>query len=204
MAGRVDLLMLYVFLIALFFASVIALLIIFFAVRYHHSAKVDRTQTAHGYLAIEITWTLIPLLLVLSMYVWGVRLYLDMNRPPANAIPVTVVAKQWMWKMQHPEGRREINELHVPVGYPIKLLMTSQDVIHSFYVPAFRVKQDVLPGRTTMAWFEATQPGEYHLFCAQYCGTSHSAMVGTIVAMTALDFERWLSSPTVVSETRSL
>jgi cytochrome c oxidase subunit 2 len=122
-----------------------------------------------------------------------------MRSAPANAIEMYVVAKQWMWKMQHNEGPREINELHIPVGYPVKLLMTSQDVIHSFFVPEFRVKQDVLPGRYTDLWFQATRPGEYHLFCSQYCGTSHSAMIGKIIAMTPADYGRWLGGGTAAA-----
>jgi cytochrome c oxidase subunit II len=192
-AGHVDALMLFVFLVALFFASLIALLIIFFAVRYHHGSHADRSNPSHSNLAIELIWTGIPLVIVLGIYVWGAQVYVRMSQPPANAITMYVVGKQWMWKMQHPEGRREINELHIPVGYPIRLLMTSEDVIHSFFVPAFRVKQDVLPGRYTSVWFQATEAGDYHLFCAQYCGTSHSGMVGKIIAMTPPNYERWLS-----------
>ena len=117
----------------------------------------------------------------------------DIERPPDNAINMYVVGKQWMWKIQHPEGQREINELHIPVGRPVKLTMTSEDVIHSFFVPAFRTKQDVLPGRYTMTWFEATKPGKYHLFCSQYCGTKHSGMIGWIYAMTSVDYQNWLT-----------
>jgi cytochrome c oxidase subunit 2 len=196
MAGHVDALMLFVFVIALFFATLIAFLILFFVIRYHHRTQADRSNPSHSNLAIELVWTGIPLFLVLGIYVWGAQVYVQMSQPPPNAITMYVVGKQWMWKMEHPEGRREINELHIPAGYPIKLLMTSEDVIHSFFVPAFRIKQDVLPGRYTSVWFQATTPGEYHLFCAQYCGTSHSGMIGKIVAMTPSDYERWLSKAT--------
>ena len=127
------------------------------------------------------------------IFVWGAVLYFEMARPPDNAHEVFVVGKQWMWKLQHLEGRREINELHVPIGQPVKLTMTSEDVIHSFYVPAFRMKHDVLPGRYTTAWFEATKVGEYHLFCAEYCGTEHSGMIGRIVVMEPADYQAWLS-----------
>jgi cytochrome c oxidase subunit 2 len=132
------------------------------------------------------------LTIALFIFGWSAKLYLDMHVPPANAMEIYVVGKQWMWKIQHPEGNREINELHVPVGRPIKLIMTSQDVIHSFYIPAFRVKQDVLPGRYTTQWFEASKPGEYHLFCAEYCGTSHSGMIGKVIAMEPAEYEQWL------------
>jgi len=134
--------------------------------------------------------------LTMVMFVWGAKLFFVIYHPPINSLEITVVAKQWMWKVQHPEGRLEIDELHVPVGRPIKLTMTSQDVIHDFFVPAFRVKKDVLPGRYTTVWFEATKAGEYHLFCSQYCGTQHSGMVGRIVVMEAPHYQTWLSGGT--------
>lgn len=193
-AGHVDALLFFAVSVAVFFAALIALLIVVFSIRYHYHTKVNRDHPVYSHVPIEIIWTIIPLGIVLVMYFWGARVYIRMRQPPADAIPIYVVGKQWMWKIQHPEGRQEINELHIPVGYPVKLLMTSQDVIHSFFVPAFRVKQDVLPGRYTTEWFQAAQPGEYHLFCAQYCGTSHSAMVGRIVAMMPADYQRWLSA----------
>jgi cytochrome c oxidase subunit 2 len=129
------------------------------------------------------------------VFFWGAFLYVQMRTPPARTLDVYVIGKQWMWHVQHPNGKRENNELHVPIGQPVKLIMTSQDVIHSFYIPAFRVKQDVLPGRYTIMWFEATKPGEYHLFCAEYCGTEHSLMIGRVVAMPLADYERWLATP---------
>jgi cytochrome c oxidase subunit 2 len=142
---------------------------------------------------VEVAWTVIPFFAFMGMYAWGAKLYFDIERPPGNAIPVYVIAKQWMWKLQHPEGQREINELHIPVGQPIKLTMTSQDVIHSFFVPAFRIKQDVLPGRYTSIWFEATKPGKFHLFCAEYCGAKHSGMIGWIYAMEPREYQAWLA-----------
>ena len=125
---------------------------------------------------------------------WGALIYLSEARPPADALEIYVVAKQWMWKAEHPTGQAEIDALHVPVGRAVKLTMTSQDVIHSFFVPAFRVKQDVVPGRYTSEWFKPTTPGEYHIFCSQYCGTQHSAMVGRVVVMEPADYERWLNT----------
>jgi cytochrome c oxidase subunit 2 len=127
------------------------------------------------------------------IFAWGAFIYFEERTPPQGATEVYVVAKQWMWKLQHEEGQREINELHVPVGRDVKMIMTSQDVIHSFYVPAFRIKQDVLPGRYTTAWFRATKPGVYHLFCAQYCGTMHSGMIGQVVVMEPAQYQTWLS-----------
>ena len=149
-------------------------MIIVFAVKYRRRSENERPQEIHSDLRLEILWTVIPLGLTLVMFVWGAKLFFIINDPPANSLEINVVAKQWMWKAQHPEGQLEIDELHIPVGRPVKLTMTSQDVIHDFFVPAFRVKKDVLPGRYTTVWFEATTPGEYHLFCSQYCGTQHS------------------------------
>jgi cytochrome c oxidase subunit 2 len=128
----------------------------------------------------------------LVIFVWGAVIFFDARTPPQDATEIYVVAKQWMWKLQHVEGQRELNELHVPVGKNIKLIMTSQDVIHSFYVPAFRLKQDVIPGRYTTMWFKATKPGTYHLFCAQYCGTQHSGMIGEVVVMEPAEYETWM------------
>jgi cytochrome c oxidase subunit II len=128
------------------------------------------------------------------MFGWGAKVFFDLYRPPSNAMEIFVVGKQWMWKVQHMDGQREINELHVPIGRPVKLIMGSEDVIHSFYIPAFRVKADVIPGRYNHLWFEATKPGRYHLFCAEYCGTKHSGMIGSVVAMEPEEFQAWLSA----------
>jgi cytochrome c oxidase subunit 2 len=147
----------------------------------------------HGDLRLELLWTLIPLGLVMIMFVWGARLYITLAYPPADALQVYGVGKQWMWKFQHPSGQREINELHVPLGQPVKLTLASEDVIHDFYVPAFRVKMDVVPGRYTTAWFEATRSGTFHLFCAEYCGTAHAGMLGKVVVMPPAAYEQWLS-----------
>ena len=155
-----------------------------------------------GTLALEITWTVIPFLITLVIFVWGARIFITLHTPPENAMEVYVVGKQWMWKIQHLEGQREINELHVPVGRPVKLMMTSEDVIHSFFVPAFRVKQDVVPGRYTTLWFEATKAGKYHLFCAEYCGTQHSRMIGRVVVMEPAEYQAWLSGTRRVPATR--
>jgi len=192
-ASRVDALALFELGIVLFFTALICAMILTFAVRYRRGAKVNRSGaplTSHW---LEATWIIVPLLLSLVMFVWGTELYFELYEPPADAFEVSVVAKQWMWFLQHPEGRAEINELHIPMGQAVKLTMTSQDVIHSFFVPAFRVKQDVLPGRYTMLWFRPTKVGRYHLFCAEYCGTNHSEMTGWVHVMEPADYERWLS-----------
>ncbi len=192
-APRVDALMAYVLLIALAFIALVGGLILYFVVKYHHRARADRSKPVFFSLPLELAWTLIPLILTLSIFFWGAKLFIAMREPPPGALEVYVVGKQWMWELQHAEGRRELNELHVPAGRPVELIMTSADVIHSFYVPAFRVKQDVLPGRYTTEWFEASAPGRYRLFCAQYCGTAHSAMGGWITALTPADYQRWLA-----------
>jgi cytochrome c oxidase subunit 2 len=192
-ASRVDALYYFLLLVSFVFGLCIATAVVYFAVKYRRRSDAERPAEMHGSLALELTWTLIPFGLSMIIFGWSANLYLHMVRPPDDALPVFVVGKQWMWKLQHLEGRREINELHVPLGRPVKLIMTSEDVIHSFYVPAFRMKQDVVPGRYTSAWFEATKAGSYHLFCAEYCGTEHSGMIGRVVVMEQADYQSWLA-----------
>lgn len=194
MAGRVDGLYFYMLAVSAFFSLLIAVLVVVFAVKYRRRAGDEVGANIHGSTALEVVWTAIPLMIALSMFVWGTNVYFAMAKPPADAMEVYVIGKRWMWKAQHLTGQREINELHVPVGRPVKLLIASEDVIHSYYVPAFRTKMDAVPGRTTTMWFEATEPGEYHLFCAEYCGTLHSGMIGRVVALSQQDFQTWLSS----------
>ncbi|HEY7509330.1 MAG TPA: cytochrome c oxidase subunit II [Vicinamibacteria bacterium] len=193
MAGRVD--ALYFFLVALtaFFSLLIAALVVTFTVRYRRRSEREVTPAIHGSLPLELTWTLIPLAIVMVVFVWASDIFFAMARPPVGAIDVYVVGKRWMWKAQHLTGQREINELHVPVGVPIRVNLTSEDVIHSFYVPAFRVKKDAVPGYYSATWFEATRPGRYHWFCAEYCGTKHSQMIGSVVVMEPADFQAWLA-----------
>jgi len=142
---------------------------------------------------LEIGWTVVPFLITMVIFVWGASIFFAMASPPAETLNIYVVGKQWMWKFQHLDGQREINELHVPVGRNVKLITTSEDVIHDFFVPAFRVKADVLPGRYVSIWFHATTPGRYHLFCAEYCGTRHSGMIGDVIVMEANEYQEWLS-----------
>lgn len=191
-AGREDALFFFLVGVTVFFVALIFLLVIYFAIRYRRRRKDERPRPVREPHWLEATWILVPFGLTVIMFVWGAQLYFFASRPPADAIEILVVGKQWMWKFQHPEGPREIDELHVPVGVPIKLTMTSEDVIHSFFVPAFRIKRDVVPGRYATAWFEATRPGVYRLFCAQYCGTAHAGMTGSVVVMAPVDYERWL------------
>src|SRR5204863_3591455 len=191
---EVDALFFALTLISLFFMAVIFLPIIFFSVKYRRGSPADRSNPRSGSFLIESGWTIGPIFLSLGLFAWGAFAYFRMERRPANAIEVQVVGKQWMWKLQHAEGKREINELHLPVNTTIALTMTSQDVIHSFFVPAFRVKQDVVPGKYTGEWFKPTRTGEYHLFCSQYCGTDHSRMTGRVVVMEPAEYERWLNT----------
>ncbi len=192
-AARVD--ALYLFLVALsaFFSILIAGLIVYFAIKYRRRNPDDVGAKISGGLALEVMWTIVPFLITLVIFFWAANIFFAMSRPPDETLNIYVVGKQWMWKIQHADGQREINELHVPVGRAVKLIMTSEDVIHDFFVPAFRVKADVIPGRYTQIWFEPTKPGRYHLFCAEYCGTRHHAMRGEVIVMEASDYQTWLS-----------
>jgi len=192
-AGQVDALYLFLVLITTFFSLLIAILIIYFAIKYRRTPERTAEQI-HGSTLLEIVWTVIPLGISMVIFLWGAALYFHIQRPPGNALEVYGVAKQWMWKFEFPGGQREINSLHVPTGRPVKVTLISQDVIHSFFVPAFRVKSDVLPNRYMTSWFEATTPGTYHLFCSQYCGTKHSGMIGEVTVMKPEDFAAWLES----------
>jgi len=186
---------LYFFLVgfSIFFTLLIFFLIYIFAVKYRRVSEEEIPKQIPGLLKLELLWSVVPFLLAMVVFAWGATLYFDTYTPPKDALEFYVVGKQWMWHIQHPTGQREINELHVPVDQPIKLTMATEDVIHSFYIPAFRVKKDVVPGRYTTMWFQATRPGEYHLFCAEYCGTKHSLMKGRVVVMEPVDYQNWLS-----------
>jgi cytochrome c oxidase subunit 2 len=194
-AGQVDALYFFELGVAGFFTVLIFVLIVTFAARYRQKSKVNRSSPPVASRLLEVIWIVVPALIGMTMFCWGAVLFFRDYEPPGDALEVSVVAKQWMWHLQHSEGRSEINELHIPLGRPVKLTMTSQDVIHSLFVPAFRVKQDVLPGRYTTLWFEPTVAGRYHLYCAEYCGTNHSSMGGWVSVLEPAEFERWLSSP---------
>jgi cytochrome c oxidase subunit 2 len=172
----------------------VLIVVLFFCVRYRHGSKADRTPPRGSPTRIEATWTVIPFFIFLGLFFWAAQVFFAMSCPPSDATEIYIVGKQWMWKIQHPDGRREINELHIPVGHPVKLILASQDVIHDFFVPEFRTKQDVVPGRYTTEWFTPTKPGKYHLFCSQFCGTDHSRMTGWVYVMEAEEYERWLSA----------
>lgn len=166
--------------------------VLLFCFRYRRGSGARR-EAEQKSLYFEIAWSTVPLLIFMALFVWAGAVYFHMGKPPDNAIEIHVVGKQWMWKVQHPTGRREINEIHLLVNQPVKLLMTSQDVIHDVFVPAFRTKQDVLPGRYTVEWFTPTRPGHYHLFCAEYCGTDHSLMGGWVHVLDSDAYARWLA-----------
>lgn len=189
-AQQVDALFIYLIAITGGVTLLIFLLIFIFAMKFRHTKS--QPVQIEGSVPLEITWSLIPLGIFMTFFVWGAFIYFQQATPPKDAMEIFVVGKQWMWKLQHPDGVREINQLHVPVNRDVRLTMISQDVVHSFFMPAFRIKQDVLPGRYTTTWFRATKPGRYHLFCAEYCGTAHSGMIGEVVVMEPAEFEAWL------------
>jgi cytochrome c oxidase subunit II len=193
LSWKVDALYFYLSGVTLFFSLLISTVLIFFVIRYRRRTPYEIPRPIAGSHKLETLWTLIPFVIAMTMFGWGAQVYFQQYKPPANAIEVYVVGKQWMWKLQHATGQREINQLHVPVGRKIKLIMTSEDVIHDFFVPAFRTKMDVVPGKYTTLWFEATTPGTYHLFCAEYCGMNHSGMTGSIIVMEPREFDNWLS-----------
>jgi cytochrome c oxidase subunit 2 len=192
-APSTDGLYIFIWAVSFFFLFLIAGLVLYFGVAYRRRHKDETGAPIHGSLLLEIGWTLPPLVIVAIVFFWSADIYFHAARVPKNAIEVNVVGKRWMWKVQHITGRREINELHVPRGVPVKLTLTSEDVIHSFYVPAFRVKKDAVPGRYNTLWFEATKAGRYHLFCAEYCGTKHSGMIGWVTVMEPDEFQNWLA-----------
>ena len=192
-APETDHLLYFLLAVAVFFTVLIFGAIFYFAIRYRRRSDRELPRVLHTGLALEIVWSVIPFGLTMIMFGWGADLFFRESRPPTNALQIYVVGKQWMWKLQHMEGQREINELHVPAGRPVRLTMTSEDVIHSFFVPAFRTKEDVVPGRYSTTWWTPTKPGKYHLFCAEYCGTNHSRMIGWIYVMEPQEYQAWLS-----------
>jgi len=191
-AAQVDRLLLALVVICGSVGLLVACLLIYFAVRYRRRPERPPPPAMPGSTLLELFWTLTPAALFLVLFAWGATVYFAAYRAPDHATVIYAVGKQWMWKFQHPEGQREINQLHVPTGRPFKIMLTSEDVIHSFFVPDFRIHMDVLPGRYSSVWFEATQPGTYHLFCSQYCGTNHAKMTGSVVVMQPKEYQQWL------------
>jgi cytochrome c oxidase subunit 2 len=196
LSWKVDALYFFLSGVTIFFTLLISGTVIFFVLKYRRRSPYEIPRPISGSHKLETLWSVIPFMIAMAMFGWGAKLYFEQYRPPQNALEIYVVGKQWMWKIQHTTGQREINELHVPIGRKVKLIMTSEDTIHDFFVPAFRMKADVLPGRYTTEWFEATKPGSYHLFCAEYCGMNHSGMIGSVIVMEQREFDNWLSGNT--------
>jgi cytochrome c oxidase subunit 2 len=192
-APHVDDLMLFITLICLFFAVAVTVAIVIFFFKFHRKSPNAVGVPIHGDMRLEAAWMIVPLVLAMAMFGWGAVVYVDYRRAPQDTLDIYVVGKQWMWKAQQPNGQKEINELHVPVGQNVRLILASEDVIHDFYVPAFRVKMDVVPGHYNTMWFRPTKPGRYHFFCSQYCGTNHAIMGGWVTVMEPSDYAAWLS-----------
>ena len=193
LSGEVEALYFYIWGVTAFFVLLISIVLVYFVIRYRRRNAFEIPRPIEGSTKLETLWSVIPLLIAMTIFFWGAKVYFAQYRPAKNAIEVYVVGKQWMWKFQHATGQREINELHVPVVRKVKLIMTTEDVIHDLFVPAFRSKIDVVPGKYTTEWFEATKPGRYHFFCAEYCGMNHSGMGGYVVVMEPAEYENWLS-----------
>lgn len=192
-AAQVDYLYFYLIAISAFFTIGIVIALIFFAIKYREKEKYATGAEIHGSVGLETFWSIIPFIISMTIFLGGAVVYYNQYRPPADAMEIYVVGKQWMWKLQHETGQREINELHIPVGRKVKLTMTTEDVLHDFAIPAFRTKSDVIPGRYTTIWFEATKPGKYRIQCMEYCGLNHSGMGGWVYVMEQRDFDNWLS-----------
>lgn len=203
-AGDVDSLFYFIFYASLILMALVTAAIVWFIIRYRRRGKPTLTDSKAHNTALEITWTVIPTILVFIIFAWGFKSYLRLNIVPANAMEIKVTGQRWFWSFQYPEGMSNVNELVVPEDKPVKLLMSSKDVIHSFYVPNFRIKMDVLPNRYTVAWFEATDTGSYHLFCAEYCGTKHSEMIGKVKVVTQGEYQKWLESAQGPAEGQSI
>jgi len=192
-AWQVDLLYFYLIAVSVAFTIPIVVAVFYFGIKYRETEKYATPDEMHGSMVLETVWSIIPFIISMTIFLGGAAVYFNQFTPPDDAMEIYIVGKQWMWKAQHQTGHREINELHVPVGRKIKLTMTTEDVLHDFFIPAFRTKMDVVPGRYTYMWFEATKPGKYHLFCAEYCGLNHSGMGGYVYVMEQRDFDNWLS-----------
>ena len=190
---EMDLLYAFIVAVSAFFTVVVVAAMVYFTVKYRRKHPTDVGADIHGSLILELIWTFIPFVLAMIMFAWGASLFYRLARPPKDAMEITVVGKQWMWKVEHPEGIREINELHVPINRDIKITLGSEDVIHDFGIPAFRVRMDAVPGKLTTEWFNATELGQYRIYCDQYCGTRHSAMIGVVYVMTPQDYANWLA-----------
>jgi len=193
-ARQVDFLFYSILLASLLVTAIMTFLIVRYLVIYRRHSSRSRAGRKRRSLALDLTWTGALFLVFMGLFIWSAALYVQRDQVPEDALHISAVGKQWMWKIQHPGGQREINALHVPVGRPVVVELASEDVIHSFFIPAFRIKQDAVPGRATRLWFEATRTGRFHLFCAEYCGSEHSRMRGHIVVMEPEEYAEWLST----------
>jgi len=191
-AADVDALYFFILATCAFFAIAVSIAVVYFGIRYHKKHDGEVGARIEGSLPLELLWSVIPTIIAMVMFGWGASVFYHLRRPPAEAMHIYAVGKQWMWKFQHLEGQREINELHIPAGQPIKITISSEDVLHSLFFPAFRTKIDAIPGRYTELWFEAQTPGQYHIFCAEYCGTNHSGMIGTVTVLEPAKYQAWL------------
>jgi cytochrome c oxidase subunit 2 len=180
--------------LTIFFTVVVLSAVVYFAVKYRDGSNADRSNPVDHSDKLEIAWSVVPLVLALAMFGWGAKQWIDLHETPEDAIEIFVIGKQWMWHVQHANGVRENNELHVPVGRPVRLTMISQDVIHAFYIPAFRLQWHVVPGRYTSMWFTPTKTGRFNLWCAMHCGALHSEMGGYVTVMKQADFQAWLAN----------
>jgi len=192
-ARDIDALYLFILAVSAFFALAVSVAVVVFGIVYRRRHAGEVGARIEGNLPLELLWSIIPTMISMVMFGWGASSYFHMRTPPAEALQIYAVGKQWMWKFQHLEGQREINELHVPVNRPVKVTITSEDVLHSLFFPSFRTKMDAIPGRYTQLWFEATKVGEYHIFCTEYCGTNHSGMIGKVVVMEPSEYQAWLA-----------
>lgn len=192
-APHVDALMGFIILVCLGFAVAVTIAVIVFLYMFRRKSPGAIGVAIHGDMRLESAWIGVPLILSLAMFAWGAIVYVDFRRAPTDTLDIYVIGKQWMWKLQQPNGLKEINELHVPVGQNVRLIMSSEDVIHDFSVPAFRVKMDVMPGHYNTLWFRPTRPGKYHFYCSQYCGTNHAIMGGWVTVMEPDEYTAWLA-----------
>ncbi len=191
LASKVDAVIWFITVISLVFFILISIFLVYFAIRYRRRQENEETPYITGSHVLETIWTIIPSILLIVIFVYGFVVYKDMRTPPEDSLEVTVTGRQWLWQFKYNNGKTTLNELYVPEGRPIKLVMTSEDVLHSFFVPAFRVKQDLVGGMYTYLWFTPTKNGTYELFCAEYCGTGHSAMLGKVIVMSPQEYEKW-------------
>jgi cytochrome c oxidase subunit 2 len=194
LASQVDNLYFFVLAVTAFFALLVVVLVLYFAIKYRDDTGEKVGAPITGSIPLEIGWSLVPFFVAMGIFVWATVVFFQIVRPPDQTLDIYSTGKRWMWRFQHVDGQREINQLHVPVGRPVKVTFTSEDVLHDIYIPAFRVKADAIPGRYSSIWFTPTKTGEYHLFCAEYCGTRHSGMIGTVYVMQPEEYQRWLTS----------